>query len=457
MDTLNKINALKELKAEEPTAARVRLEKFFDANSFVELEGFADGANVITGYGSVNGRLCFAYSQNGPVNKKHATKIADLYSKAINMGAPVTGILDSNGIELKDGQEALEAYGILFKNMSEASGLIPQISVILGDCLGIATYIPLLSDFRIMMETNSNMFMTSPAALEGADGIKLDYNDFCSGEAHATKTGLVHRAYKTEEDCLNAACQLIDLLPLNNSDIAEEQSNADLNREDEALNTIIADESSPIDMSYIISSISDDYRYFELQPRFGEEIICAFTIISGKTVGVLANNGALGIQSTQKAGKFVKICDAFNIPIVTLTDIAEYQKTSIGAQNILISFSAHLLLAFTEASVPKINIVVRRGIGSGYMLMNSKYIGADIVLAWPTAEISLLNKKGYVDIMHQADSAEYEKESSPYTSASKGYIDDIIIPAATRKHIIAALEMLCTKRVRALPKKHNSV
>ncbi len=457
MDTLSKISTLKELKNSEESAARIRLEKFFDENSFVELEGFMKEANVVTGYGAVNGKLCFAYAQEGPVNKKHAKKIADVYEKAINMGAPIVGILDSTGVELKDGQEALEAYGILFQNISCASGLIPQISVVLGDCLGMATYIPLLADFRIMKEQDANMFLSSPAVIKGADEVKLNYKDYGSGETHATKTGLVHRAYKTEEDCLKGACRLIDLLPLNNMDVAVELGEDDLNREDEALNSIVADDSSPIDMRYIISSISDDFNYFEIQPRFGEEMICCFSKINGGTVGIIANNGPLGLKGTQKAGKFVKICDAFNIPIVTLTDIAEYERITAGQQNILMSFSSHLLMGLTEASVPKVNVIVRRGIGSGFLLMNSKYIGADIVLAWPTAEISLLSRKGHVDIMQQYTDESYDEASSPYSSAERGYIDDIIIPAATRKHLIAALEMLYTKRVQAVPKKHNSV
>ncbi len=301
----------------------------FDENSFVELESLTKGANVITGYGSVDGKLCFAYSQDGPVNKKHADKVAHVYDKTINMGAPLVGILDSSGIEIKDGQKALEAYGILFQKIASASGLVPQIAVVLGQCLGTAAYIPMLSDIRIMKEANANMFLKSPAVLKGADEIALNYEDFCSGEAHATKTGLVHRSYNTEEDCLRAARRLIDLLPSNNVDMAYIPTNADLNREDENLNSLIVDEDSPIDMKYLISSLADDYTYFEIQPRYGTEMICALLRMNGYTVGIMANNGAIGIGGTHKASRFVKLCDAFNIPLVSLTDIKEYEKINI--------------------------------------------------------------------------------------------------------------------------------
>ncbi|MCD7778057.1 MAG: hypothetical protein LUH47_06105, partial [Clostridiales bacterium] len=405
----------------------------------------------------INDKLCFAYSQDGPVNKKHADKVANLYDKAINMGAPIVAILDSTGIEIKDGQKALEAYGLLFQKITAASGLFPQISVVLGKCLGTAAYIPMLSDIRIMKDENSNMFLKSPAVLKGTDEIALNYDDFCSGEAHATKTGLVHRSYKTEEDCLEAARRLVDLLPSNNTDMAYIPTDSDLNREDENLNTIVVDEDSPIDMHYIISSLSDDYTYFEIQPRYGKEMICAFLRINGYTVGVMANNGPMGISGTHKAGRFVKLCDAFNIPLVSLTDIKEYEKINITEQNLLMLYSSQLLSKLAESSIPRVNVVIRNGIGSGFMLMNSKYIGADIVLAWPTAEISLLNRTGYVKIMHKYTDKTYDEASSAYKSAEDGYIDNIIIPSATRKHIIVSLEMLYTKRVQTVAKKHGSI
>ncbi|MCD8089092.1 MAG: hypothetical protein LUD81_00425, partial [Clostridiales bacterium] len=457
MDTPGKIEELLNIKSAEPSEARLRLEMLFDENSFVELEGFTKGANVITGYSSINGKLCFAYSQDGPVNKKHANKISNLYDKAINMGAPIVGILDSTGIEIKDGQKALEAYGILFQRISNASGLVPQIAVVLGRCLGTAAYIPMLSDIRIMKEENANMFLKSPAVLKGTDEIALNYDDFCSGEAHATKTGLVHRSYKTEEDCLGAARRLIDLLPSNNVDMVYTPSNADLNREDESLNFLIEDQDSPIDMNYLISSLADDYTYFEIQPRFGVDMICAFLKINGYTVGIMANNGAIGIGGTLKASRFVKLCDAFNIPLVSLTDIKEYEKINITEQNALMLYSSQLLSSLAESSIPRVNVIIRNGIGSGFMLMNSKYIGADIVLAWPTAEISLLNRTGYVNIMHKYTDKTYDEACSAYKCAEEGYIDDIIIPSTTRKHIIAALEMLFTKRVQTVAKKHGSM
>lgn len=457
MDTAGKIEELMQLKSAPSSPARVRLEKLFDENSFVELETFTKDAHVITGYGSINGKLCFAYSQEGAVNKKHADKVADIYDKATSMGAPIVGIMDSAGLEVKDGQNALAAYGLLFKKVAKASGLVPQVSVVLGQCLGIAAYIPMLSDIRIMKEQDANLFLRSPNVLKGADDVGLNHDDFCSGEAHATRTGLVHRSYKTEEECLEAAAKIVDLLPSNNLEMAFDMPTADINREDPALNDLIADSTSPIDMHYLISSLADDYNYFELQPRYGKCMICALLKLNGYTVGVMANNGSVGINGTQKAARFVKLCDAFNIPLISLTDIAEYDKVSIEDQNLLMVSAARLLSELAEATIPRINVVVRNGIGSGFLLMNSKYIGADIVLAWPTAEISLLNQTGYVKIMHKFTEETYETAASAYNSAEKGFIDDIIVPSATRKRVIAALEMLYTKRTQTVAKKYDCI
>ncbi len=451
MDIVSKINELKKIKSAEPTKAYVRLQKLFDEASFVELEGFTKGANVVTGYGSVNGKLCFAYAQEGAVNRKHAQKIANLYEKAINMGAPVVAVLDSEGVVLEDGQQALEAYGILLKNVTKASGVIPQIAVVLGDCLGMAAYVPTLSDFVIMKSTDAKMFLSSPAALKGAEDAELLYSSFSSGEFHSEKSGLVHESYKTEEECLQAAYKLVDLMPLNNIDFAAEDNGADINRESEELNT------AAIDPAYIISTIADDFGGFEIQPEFGKEIITTLIKVNGVTVGAVANRGGLSTDGAKKAAKFVKMCDAFNIPIVTITDAEGYKKVNVDKQQELMMSCTALLSAFAEATVAKVNVIVNKGIGSAYMLMNSKFIGADVTLAWPNAEISLLNKQGSVNVMKQYTEEEYEEASSPYTSAELGYIDDVIIPAATRKHVIASLEMLYSKRVQTVAKKHNSI
>lgn len=458
MSTFEKVNELASKRQKSHTNAHIRIEELLDANSFVEVGSFNDDAGVVTGYGTIDSRLVYVYSQNSAVNVKHANKIGRIYEHALKMGAPVIGIMDSKGLTLEDGIDTFEAYGILFLNQTSASGIVPQICVIVGDCIGVSTFTPVLSDFVFMTEQNSKFFMISPSTFSGLDGKSTTYEDIGGSENHSGKTGLIHCSYKTEELCLRGVRQLVSLLPANNLEEAISLSNTDdLNRIDLSLDTIIPDDTkAEFNIKEVILSVADNNYFFEIQENFAKNIIVGLARINGCTVGIVANKGLMNIACAQKAGEFIKICDAFNIPIISFTDILGYETTFEEETNGIMKYSAKLMYSFASATVPKINILIRNGIGNAYLVMNSKHIGADVVYAWPTANISLINKEGYVNIINISEN-EYERISNPYAIAAKGYIDDIIIPSNTRKRIIVALEMLSTKRELKPARKHSSV
>ncbi len=457
MSKLDKVNELIAKKNQEHSAAKVRLEKVFDENSFVELGSFNEKAGVVTGFGTICCRLVYVYSQQSAVNVDHAKKIENVYSLALKMGTPVIGILDSEGIVLEDGVDAFEAYGLLFKNQTMASGVIPQISIVVGSCIGIGSFIPVLSDFVFMTEEKSKMFMMSPSVFKGLEGKATSYEQLGGGKTHSEETGLVHCCCKDEEECFAQVKKLISFLPENNMDSPVTSSiTDDLNRVDPMLNTIVPEENGEIDVHYIIKSIADNNDFFEIHKDYSKNIVEGFVRFNGITTGVIANNGVMNVSAAQKAGEFLNICDAFNIPILTLTDVAGYEKTLEDEYKGIEKYGAKLLYSFANATVPKINIIIRNGIGNAYVLMNSKHIGADLVYAWPFANISLLNKSASTNILKISDE-QYEADSNPYTIAQKGYIDDVIIPESTRKRILAAIEMLMSKRETLSARKHSSI
>lgn len=456
MSRIDKINELISKMEQAPSAACERLIKLFDENSFVELGAFNKNAGVVTGYGTVNGKLVYAYSQEGAVGVEHAKKIDDMYAIALKVGCPVVGILDSKGIMLDDGLDTLDAYGVLFRNQSEASGIIPQIMIIAGSCMGIAGFSSILSDFVIMPKQGAKMFMSSPATFEGLDGKATTYESLGGAETLGEE-GLVHCVCENEDDCIKKAQKIIDFMPENNLEMQIGESSDDLNRVDTALDNIVPeDNESPIDVKYIISSIADNNDFFELQERYASEIVIGFIALDGITVGVIANNGVMSVDGNKKAGDFINICDAFNIPIITFTDILGYDKSLKAERNGIMKYSAKLVYAFANATVPKINVIMRNAIGSAYLVMNSKHIGADLVYTWPSAEISLLERQAATNILG-LNADEYDKDASPYTIAGKGYVDSVILPSNTRKRILVALESLLTKRVVKHSRKHSSV
>lgn len=514
MSTLSKVNELnalrstivkgggeaeiKKLHDEGRLFARERIEKFLDENSFVEMglfvkhrntdfnmsqkETSADG--VVTGYGTVEGRLVYVYSQDstvlgGSVGEMHAQKIINLYQQALKMGAPIIAFLDSSGLRLQESVDALNGYGGLFVKQSMASGVIPQISVVMGDCIGGAAFNTGLSDFTFMVSKKARLFVNSPNTIEGLESKNASFETIGSAKIHSEKSGVVHFQYDDEEECIKNVRKLLTYLPSNN--LEESPFNNvtdDLNRVDSVLNSIVPDDlNTPFDIKTIICSLADEREFMEVKAEYAKSLVTGFVRLNGTTVGILANqslenDGLLDIDSSKKGAEFINFCDAFNIPIVSITDVGGFRASVEEEQKGIVKDASKLIYAFANATVPKINIIVRKAFGTAYIAMNSKHIGADIVFAWPTAQISVMNPEGAVNIMYAEElktssdpaalRAEKIKEfssmqSSPYTIASRGYIDDIIEPAATRKRVIATLEMLYTKREERPVKKHGTV
>jgi len=427
-----------------PNTASERVQRLMDPGSFAEIGVYATDSGVTTGYGTVEGRLVYAYSQSGPVNLAHAKKIRHTYQMALKTGAPVVGILDSRGIRVDEGAEVLEAYGSIFSVQSEANGVVPQISVIMGECMGLSAFIVGLSDFVIMLEKDVKLFLESPATYR--DGKFFDREP--NGHYHTTETGLAHASYYNEEACLNGVRGLLRYLPSNLlEDAPPVDWGDDLNREAAGLNAMA--ESEP-NMPGIIATIVDSGDFFELQKIHGPAAIVGFGRFGGYTAGIVANNGKLEPLSMRKILRFVNFCDAFGLPIVTLTDNAGYDN-GIRDDKRLLEDGAALIYAFCNATVPKVNVIVRDALGSAYLMMNSKFLGADIVYAWPTARVAVM------DPAAAQKNLGLPLSDSPVASAEKGIIDDIIYPSATRKRIVAALEMLSSKRTPRHPRKHGSL
>jgi len=453
MTAAEKVEQLFSLINANPADSKSELKNLYDEGSFIEV-GFFNNCSVVTGYGTINGKLVCGYYQNGSVNAIHAKKIARIYELALEVGAPIIGFLNSEGIELNDISDSFENYGNLLANQAKASGVIPQISIVKGDCIGMATFIPALSDFTFIVD-KSRMFINSPNTFKGTDGKSLSYDSFGGSKACVEK-GTATEAFDNIEDCITKVREIVSLLPSNNIDENFEETTDDLNREDQSLNTIIKDNDSEIDILSIIESIADNRNFTEIKKLYAHTIITGFIKLDGITMGVVANNGLITAESADKAYSFINFCDCFNIPILTLTDIIGYEKSAVEEQKGIIKNSAKLISAFVCATVPKINVILRNAIGSGYLLMNSKATGADIIYAWPSATIAALSKENASEIF-KMDENEYDTVTSPYYYAEKGQVDGIIIPSATRKRIIAAMEMLFNKRNVTPVKKHNSI
>ena len=472
--------------------ARQRIKVFLDTNSFVEVGAFvthrdtsfnlpkketpADG--VVTGFGTVDGRLVYVYSQDatvlgGSIGEMNAKKVGNIYEQALKMGAPVIGILDSTGVRLQEGLDSLAGYGEIFKYQSLASGVIPQISLVLGNSLGINSFIPALSDFVFMEQVSSKMFLNSPNTINGMEGKLTTFEQVGSAKTHSENSGLADFIFESDHTCLEAVRNLIGFLPANNLEDAPLYAMADdLNRVDESLNTIILSDEERFNVKAVISSISDNGRFLEIKKEYAKNIVIGFARFNGYTVGIVANQsledkGQLDIKACDKAAGFINFCDAFNIPIITLTDTVGYKATLDEQINGITKAAAKLMHAFSNATVSKINVIIRQAFGSSYMIMNSKHIGADMVYAWPNAQISIMDPEAAISVMYADELKAEDKDNkisdyrqnqaSPYTAAKRGYIDDIIEPALTRKYLIVALEMLESKRETRPAKKHSSI
>jgi len=398
---------------------------------------------------------------------------------AAKMGAPVIGMNDSGGARIQEGVDALAGFGEIFIRNTQYSGVIPQISVIMGPCAGGAVYSPAITDFIFMVDNTSKMFITGPQVVSSVTGEEVSAEDLGGSKVHAEKSGVAHFTAANDEECIAQIRKLLSYLPQNNLEEAPYEAPADpINRLSEKLTTIVPDEANrAYDVKEVIGEIVDTGSFFEVAQGFAQNIVVGFARFNGNSVGIVANQpkvkaGALDIDSSNKAARFVRFCDSFNIPLVTITDVPGYFPGKDQEQGGIIRHGAKLLYAYSEATVPKINVITRKAYGGAYIAMSSKHIGADVVMAWPTAEIAVMGPDGAANIIFKNDIAnssdpmrtraekiqEYsQKFASPFVAAQRGYIDDIIEPDQTRPRIIAALEMLESKRETRPAKKHGNI
>lgn len=473
--------------------ARERIAMLFDEGSFIEVDAFVTqrydniggvenvpAEGVVTGYGTVDGRLVYAYSQdytvvNGSVGEMHAEKICRIMDMALKMGAPIVSILDSDGARISEGLDVLKGYGEIFHKSAIASGVIPQISVVLGQCAGGAAFATAMADFTFMVDKISHVFMNGPSVVKGSTNDDITADNLGGAEVHSTKSGLAAVRCATEDECFAQIKNLLSYLPSNNLDSSfMYECTDDLNRVSQTLNELISDSNAAYDMKTVIDEVVDNGEFTEMYAAFAQNIITGFARMNGSAVGVVANaaNSELDSKASEKGARFVRFCDSFGIPVVTFTDVSGYVVDKEEEYNGIIRHGAKLLYAFSEASVPKINVIVNKAYGSAYIAMNSKHLGADIVLAWPTAEISVMGADGAANIVFEDDIAasdnpvatrnakiaEYkEKFASPYAAAARGYVDDVIEPDSTRQRVISALEMLMSKRENRPAKKHGNI
>lgn len=473
--------------------ARERIAMLFDEGSFVEVDAFvthrctsfdmaqveAPGEGVVCGYGAIDGRLVYAYAQDftvigGSVGEMHAAKICKVMDMAMKMGAPIIGISDSGGARIQEGLDALKGVGDIFYRNTLASGVIPQISIIMGACAGGAVYSPAMSDFIFMVDKTSHMFVAGPSVT----GDDVTFEELGGAEAHATKSGVASMVCATEEECMEQVKNLLSMLPSNNLETAPiYECDDDLNRLSEKLTGIVSEDSLAYDVRDIITEVADNGEFVEILKGFATNLVTGFIRLNGSTVGVVANqpsvlDGALDIDASDKGARFVRFCDSFNMPIVSFTDVPGYVSGVDQEHNGIIRHGAKLVYAFAEATVPKINVIVKRAYGGAYIAMNSKHLGADMVFAWPTAEVAVMTAAGAANIIFRKDIAESddpvktrqekiqeytEKFTNPYIAAARGYVDDVIEADSTRPRLISALEMLSSKRETRPAKKHGNM
>lgn len=478
--------------------ARERIQMLFDEGSFVEIDAFvkhrssefdmpkteAPGEGVVVGYGTVSGRLVYAYAQDftvigGSLGEMHAAKICKVMDMAMKMGAPIVGISDSGGARIQEGIDALAGFGDIFYRNTLSSGVIPQIAMILGPCAGGAVYSPAICDFVFMVDKTSQMFITGPQVVKAVTGEDVSFDELGGAQTHASKSGVASVRCADEEECFAKVKELLEFLPSNNLEMAPVYEETDeINRLSQTLSTIVPqDANKAYDMKAVIAEIVDNGSFFEIFPQFAENIIIGLARMNGATVGIVANQpkvmaGSLDVNSADKAARFIRFCDSFNIPLITFTDVPGYLPGTTQEHSGIIRHGAKMLYAFSEATVPKINVIVRKAYGGAYIAMNSKHIGADMVFAWPSAEIAVMGPDGAANIIFRKDIAaaddpiterqnkiaEYtEKFANPYVAASRGYVDDVIEPDSTRPRIISALEMLMSKRETRPSKKHGNI
>ena len=477
--------------------ARERIEAFLDAGSFTEIDAFvehratdlgmadvdAPGEGVVIGYGTMDGRLVYLFAQDftvigGSLGEMHAAKICKAMDMAMKVGCPCIGINDSGGARIQEGVDALFGYGNIFYRNTLASGVIPQISVIMGPCAGGAVYSPALTDFTVMVEKTSNMFITGPQVIKAVTGEDVTAEALGGALVHNETSGCASLMFADEAATIAGVKKLVSYLPSNNiEDAPLRPTNDEVGRACPTLADIIPDSpNKPYDIRDVISQIFDDGDYYELQPLYAKNIITCFAHLGGRTVGVIANQpkvlaGVLDINASDKASRFIRICDSFNIPLVTLADTAGYLPGVGQEHGGVIRHGAKLLYAYSEATVPKLTVIVRKDYGGAYIAMCSRHLGADMVLAWPSAEIAVMGPDGAANIIFKKEIdessdpvvtrkdkiEEYKRNfANPYKAAARGYVDDVIDPAHTRARLASALTMLLGKREIRPTKKHGN-
>jgi acetyl-CoA carboxylase carboxyltransferase component len=475
--------------------ARERLELLLDADSFVELDAFVTNRNasaetsylgdgVVTGHGRIDGRQVFVFSQDftvfgGSLSEAYAEKICKVMDLAMKVGAPIIGLNDSGGARIQEGVVSLGGYADIFLRNTLASGVVPQLSVVLGPCAGGAVYSPAITDFTIMVEGTSYMFVTGPNVVKAVTHEEVDAETLGGATTHTTRSGVAHLAAHDEADALTSARQLLGYLPQNNLGDAPRAPTEDpVDRRDQSLDTIVPDDpSKPYDMHGVIERVVDDGAFLEIQPGWAQNIITGFARLGGRSVGIVAQQpsvlaGALDIDASTKAARFVRTCDCFNVPLLTLVDVPGFLPGVSQEHGGIIRHGAKLLYAYCEATVPKLTVITRKAYGGAYDVMSSKHVRGDINLAWPTAEIAVMGAEGAVNILNRDDIAaaddptatraqlvaDYEEHfANPYVAAARGYVDDVIHPCETRPRLIASLEMLADKHDTNPPKKHGNI
>lgn len=481
--------------------ARERLAKLLDEGSFEEFDMFMqhrctnfgmdashpDGDGVVTGQGTIDGRLVYVYAQDftvsgGSLSKTMSEKICKVMDMAMRNGAPCIGLNDSGGARIQEGIDSLAGYGEIFERNILASGVVPQISAIMGPCAGGAVYSPALTDFTLMVKNSSYMFLTGPSVVKSVTGEDVDQEQLGGASVHASKSGVAHFAAENEDQAIETLKKLLSFLPQNNMETAPERPSSDsVSRADDTLNDIVPDNpNKAYDMYAVIKTIVDDGDFFEIHEDFAKNIIVGFAHMNGSSVGIVANQprilaGVLDINASRKAARFVRFCDAFNIPLVTLVDVPGFLCGTQQEYGAVISNGAKLLYAYGEATVPRVTVTLRKSYGGAHIVMSCKQLRGDINYAWPSAEIAVMGADGAVGVLYGKeikDAGEPEKQAeiknarkaeynelfcNPYQAAQKGYIEDVIEPRNTRFRVIRALESLKNKRQEMPAKKHDNL
>jgi propionyl-CoA carboxylase beta chain len=474
--------------------ARERLSVLLDQGSFEEYDMFVEhncsefgmesqkvpGDGVVTGSGTINGRLVYVFAQDftvfgGSLSERHAGKICKIMDMAMKVGAPVIGLNDSGGARIQEGVASLGGYAEVFQRNVLASGVVPQISLIMGPCAGGAVYSPAMTDFIFMVKDSSYMFVTGPDVVKTVTNEVVTQEELGGAVTHTTKSGVADVAFENDIEALLATRDFFDFLPLSNRhNLPERPSSDPWDRQEDSLDTLVPDMATrPYDMHELISKTVDEGDFFEIQPNHAANIICGFGRIEGRTIGIVANQpmvlaGVLDIASSKKAARFVRFCDAFDIPIVTFVDVPGFLPGVAQEHNGIIKNGAKLLFAFAEATVPKITVITRKAYGGAYDVMSSKHLRGDLNYAWPSAEIAVMGAKGAVEIIFRKDigdpqkiadrTAEYEARfANPFVAASMGFIDEVIMPHSTRRRIALGLRKLRDKQLENPWKKHDNI